>query len=58
VVDAYEQLKALTRGRRAEAAALQKFIAEAPLADEDRAVLRRLTPAAYIGLAAELARRV
>jgi len=58
VVDAYEQLKALTRGRRVDAAALQMFIASAPLADEDRAVLRRLTPAAYTGLAAELARRV
>ena len=58
VVDAYEQLKALTRGRRADAATLQEFIAAAPLADEDRAMLRRLTPAAYIGLAAELARRV
>jgi adenylosuccinate lyase len=58
VADAYEQLKALTQGRRVEATDLQQFIAAAPLAEEDRALLRRLTPAAYIGLAAELARRV
>jgi adenylosuccinate lyase len=58
VPDAYEQLKALTRGRRVDATVLREFIAAAPLADEDRAMLRRLTPATYIGLAAELARRV
>jgi adenylosuccinate lyase len=58
VTDAYETLKALTRGRRVDAAILREFIAAAPLADEDRSLLSRLTPAAYVGLAEELARRI
>jgi adenylosuccinate lyase len=58
VADAYEQLKDMTRGRRVDLARLRQFIADAPLAPPDRAALERLTPATYIGLAAELARRV
>jgi adenylosuccinate lyase len=58
VSDAYEQLKEMTRGRRVDLARLRQFIADAPLAPADRAALERLTPATYIGLAAELARRV
>jgi adenylosuccinate lyase len=58
VTDAYERLKALTRGRRVNAEILREFIAAAPLTAADRALLQDLTPAAYIGLAAELARRI
>jgi adenylosuccinate lyase len=58
VADAYEQLKALTRGRQVDAETLRRFIAEAPLSASDRERLAALTPAAYIGLAAELARRI
>jgi adenylosuccinate lyase len=55
--DAYEQLKALTRGARISAEAIAGFVAglDLPAADKDR--LRALTPAGYVGLAAELARQ-
>ncbi len=56
VEDAYEQLKALTRGRRIDAAALQAFIATLPIPAAERARLEQLTPADYIGLAHMLAR--
>ena len=56
IIDAYEQLKALTRGRKIDAAMLREFIASVPLEQEDRERLLALTPADYIGLAAELAR--
>jgi len=58
VADAYEQLKALTRGRAVDAETLRHFIASAPLDPADRKLLEELTPEAYIGLAAELARQV
>jgi adenylosuccinate lyase len=58
VPEAYEQLKALTRGQRLDAAALAEFIEGLPLPPEDKARLRRLTPAGYLGLAAQLARDV
>ena len=56
VPDAYERLKELTRGRRVDAAALAQFVATLPLPAAERERLARLTPAAYVGLAAELAR--
>ena len=52
----YEQLKALTQGRRVEAAELRQFIAGLGLPEEIRHRLLELTPATYTGLAAELAR--
>ncbi|HQR24652.1 MAG TPA: adenylosuccinate lyase [Steroidobacteraceae bacterium] len=55
---AYEQLKALTRGRRLDAAALADFIDGLPLPAEAKGRLRELTPASYLGLAARLARDV
>ena len=58
VVNAYEQLKELTRGQRVDAAAMQKFISGLDLPAEARQILLGLTPANYIGLAAELARKV
>ncbi len=56
--EAYEQLKALTRGRRLDAAALADFIDGLPLPAEAKGRLRELTPASYLGLAARLARDV
>ena len=56
--DAYEQLKALTRGQAITAEALQVFVAELDIPDTDRKRLLALTPAEYIGLAAQLARDV
>ena len=58
VPEAYEQLKALTRGRRLDAAALASFIDGLPLPAGQKQKLRDLTPATYIGLATRLARDV
>jgi adenylosuccinate lyase len=58
VADAYEQLKALTRGRPVDESAIREFIAKAPLEESDRKRLAALTPAEYTGLAALLARRI
>lgn len=55
VIDAYEQLKALTRGTRIDAARLQAFVDGLPIPEEGKALLRDLTPASYLGLAEELA---
>jgi len=54
--DAYEQLKALTRGQRVDAEALRAFVAGLNLPAHDRDRLAALTPSHYIGLAAKLAR--
>jgi adenylosuccinate lyase len=58
VPEAYEQLKALTRGRRVDAAAVAEFVRSLPIPDADRQRLLELTPATYLGLAARLARAV
>ena len=58
VPEAYEQLKALTRGRRIDAAAIATFVDGLPLPDAEKARLKALTPATYVGLAARLARDV
>lgn len=55
VPNAYEKLKALTRGNTMTAESIRDFIGtlEIPEADKDR--LRAMTPADYIGLAAQMA---
>jgi len=54
----YEQLKALTRGKGITEAALREFVGGLELPDEPKARLLALTPRAYVGLAAGLARAV
>ena len=55
----YEQLKALTRGKRGITQdTLREFVAQLALPDDVKATLRALTPATYTGLAEHLARRV
>jgi len=54
----YEKLKELTRGNRVDQAGMQAFIDGLDLPDEARQRLRELTPATYIGNAAEQARAV
>ncbi|MDE1952152.1 MAG: adenylosuccinate lyase [Betaproteobacteria bacterium] len=54
----YEQLKELTRGKVITRELLREFIATLPLPEADKARLLALTPASYIGKAAELARRM
>ncbi len=56
--DAYEQLKALTRGRPITADALQSFIETLDIPDDARQRLLDLKPAGYVGLAIELAREI
>lgn len=54
----YEQLKALTRGKGITQEALTEFIKALDLPEEARRRLLALTPRNYIGLAAELARKI
>jgi adenylosuccinate lyase len=54
----YERLKDFTRGRAVDARALGEFIDGLPLPAADKARLRALKPADYLGLAATLARAI
>ncbi len=58
IANPYEQLKELTRGRRITEADLAAFIDRLAIPDEAKTRLKALTPAAYIGKAAELAARI
>ncbi len=58
IADAYEQLKALTRGQEITREVLESFVADLDIPADARDRLSALTPAEYIGLAAELARDV
>ncbi|UPQ84447.1 MULTISPECIES: adenylosuccinate lyase [Pseudomonas] len=54
----YEKLKELTRGKGISPDALQAFIDSLEIPAEAKAALRKLTPASYIGNAAEQAKRI
>jgi adenylosuccinate lyase len=59
VADAYEKLKALTRGKEGiTRETLHAFIRGLAIPDADKQRLLQLTPATYIGKAAELAKRI
>ncbi|HEX9396348.1 MAG TPA: adenylosuccinate lyase [Burkholderiales bacterium] len=58
VPDAYDKLKAISRGRRLDRRALAAFIRKLPIPAEARKRLLALTPAKYTGLAEGLARKV
>jgi adenylosuccinate lyase len=58
VPNPYEQLKELTCGKGIEKEALRAFIAQLPIPAADRDRLLSMTPASYIGKAAELAKRI
>ena len=58
VENAYEKLKELTRGKGISAAALQTFIDGLDIPAEAKAQLRQLTPANYVGNAADQAKRI
>jgi adenylosuccinate lyase len=55
--DPYEQLKALTRGKRVDGEAMRAFIRGLALPEAEKARLLKLTPSTYTGKAAELARK-
>ena len=54
----YEQLKEFTRGEPMTRELMQGFIAKLDIPDTDKQRLLDMTPASYVGKAAELARRV
>jgi len=58
VPEAYEKLKALTRGKQLERRALAAFIRSLPIPADAKRRLLALTPATYVGLAPALAKRI
>ena len=58
IAEPYETLKRLTRGQRLEADSYAHLLSMLDLPEADRAVLARLTPAGYTGLASALAREL
>ncbi|MYJ96219.1 MAG: adenylosuccinate lyase [Proteobacteria bacterium] len=58
IADAYEQLKALTRGQSIELDGLEEFIAGLDIPEDARARLAALSPTDYVGLAARLASEI
>jgi adenylosuccinate lyase len=58
VPGAYEKLKEVTRGKSVTAEALHGLIRDLPIPEAEKQRLLTLSPASYIGKAAELARRV
>jgi adenylosuccinate lyase len=58
VADAYDKLKAMSRGKRLDRKQLAAFVKTLPIPPEAKKRLLALTPAKYTGLAAELAKRV
>ncbi|MGH8768003.1 MAG: adenylosuccinate lyase, partial [Burkholderiales bacterium] len=59
IEDAYEQLKALTRGTEGITRdSLHQVIRAAAIPQSEKERLLKLTPATYTGLAAQLAKRI
>jgi adenylosuccinate lyase len=58
VANPYEQLKELTRGKGISREALHEFIRGLAIPEAERQRLLEMTPASYLGKAAELARRI
>ncbi len=58
VTEPYEKLKALTRGQIVTKAVLHKFIKTLDIPESEKKRLLKLTPATYIGLAAQQARDI
>jgi adenylosuccinate lyase len=54
----YERLKELTRGKGITREAIQSFIATLEIPEAEKQRLMAMTPGSYVGLAAQLARRV
>jgi adenylosuccinate lyase len=58
VAEPYEKLKALTRGQAINQQVLAEFIETLDIPEEGKAMMRSLTPASYIGNAADQARKI
>ncbi|AHG73197.1 Adenylosuccinate lyase [Mannheimia sp. USDA-ARS-USMARC-1261] len=50
----YEKLKELTRGKRVDETAMREFIEKLDIPENEKARLKEMTPATYIGYAVEL----
>ena len=57
IADAYDQLKAMTRGETLDRDALARWTGTLPIPDDARQALAALAPADYVGNAAEQARQ-
>ena len=57
IPDAYEQLKAYTRGRPMDETSMRAFVQTLTIPAEEKERLLQLTPASYVGLAPVMARR-
>ncbi len=58
ISDAYEQLKAFTRGKAITEETIKLFIEQLSLSDELKSELKELTPSSYIGHAVSLANKI
>lgn len=58
IVDAYEQLKSLTRGKTITATLIHQFIATLNIPEDAKTALLKLTPEAYIGYAVSLTEKI
>ena len=58
VQGAYEKLKEVTRGKTVQAADLHALIASLEIPETEKTRLLAMTPGSYIGMAAELAKRI
>ncbi|HEY2682780.1 MAG TPA: hypothetical protein VGI93_04660, partial [Steroidobacteraceae bacterium] len=58
IPDAYDLLKAYTRGKPMDERSMREFIGTQPLPNEARERLLALLPGTYLGLAPNLAQRV
>ena len=53
-LDAYEQLKLLTQGKKIDQGAISEFVSSLSIPIEDKEVLLSLTPESYVGLSSKL----
>jgi len=58
IANPYEQLKELTRGKGISKDALREFIQGLAIPVEAKTLLLAMTPANYVGIAAELASKI
>ena len=53
-LDAYEQLKLLTQGKKIDQGAISEFVSSLSVPIEDKEILLSLTPESYVGLSSKL----
>lgn len=58
IAEPYEKLKALTRGQKIDQQTIRQFIETLEIPEDAKARLKMLTPASYIGDAAEMAKNI